>query len=193
MAINVDSRTNATHTEIKQRELVYIPLRPLVFLNYLIVISFIVYGASTINFERAREVFQTQKEFFTSTVLEKNPDIREIPVDAQLIDTRPVELESGFLPKIDGESVTWIPFAVGQNVTLSLDDGSTALVQVTKIHGKQTLWEDNDQKHYIYSQPLTFDGRVIDHPLLGDPNLIEDPKNQRLLIDFSVESIILQD
>jgi hypothetical protein len=192
MALNVDSRTNATHTEIKQRESVHIPLRPLIFLNYLIVISLIVYGASTINLERAREVLQTQKEFFTSTILEKNPDIREIPVDAQLIDTRPVELESGFLPKIDGESVTWIPFSVGQNVTLSFDDGSTALVQVTKIHGKQTLWEDNDRKHYIYSQPLTFDARIIDHQLLSDPNLIEDPENQRLLIDFSVESIILQ-
>jgi hypothetical protein len=157
---------------------------------FLIVTSVFLYGITTLDFEKVKSFVSAQETVLSRPVIENNPELREIPSDAELIDARAAVFDAALLPNIEGEVITWFPVAVGQEVQIKMDDGSIATVRIIALTGQETLWEDQDAKQYVYRQPLEFDAVVLDHPLLDADVSASTDTTEHRVTGFPVDMIL---
>jgi hypothetical protein len=190
MALIIDSRTPNSPEISDPPRAERVGTRPLTFVMFLIVTSVFLYGITTLDFEKVKSFVSAQETVLSRPVIENNPELREIPSDAELIDARAAVFDAALLPNIEGEVITWFPVAVGQEVQIKMDDGSIATVRIIALTGQETLWEDQDAKQYVYRQPLEFDAVVLDHPLLDADVSASTDTTEHRVTGFPVDMIL---
>ena len=195
MAINVDSQRPIQKSQnelVKKHE--YSLMHPRKFLYVMLVFTLLVSAYNSPTYDQALSYIQAQSAELTLKLPSENTEFSEIPEGSEFIESRDGQFEKALFPYTRGENIEWFTLSVGKTVAVELSDHTRAEVRITAIRGQELLWDGKDGNQYVYKQPLTFEGEVLDHPSLHDPTVIQDP-NQTAAdrkAHFDVEMIVLE-